>query len=612
MGTIAPEWWREGDGSLARWSSDGFDCIASDASADRRGQTLFFGSIDNCEELRQQLSLAPNTTPAQIYQTALGRWGDAAEMRVIGHYCAATMLGESRLRLVRSPWTAPPLHFVARRDRMAASPILNAIFWTGIEREIDYAHLADQLAFDHHDLEPRGWFRGIGRVPLGSRIVVERDRMTIDRYYDPVAIPDIRFVRDDDYVEAARGLLDQSAHHALDRSKRPAIMLSGGLDSPIVADALLRAMPDEKVLPSYTHGPVDGWDGFAPAGTFGDDRPFVRAFARQHSRLRPHFPDPAPAEQDYRLRDLLDFTASPTANVANIGFFHLLLETAASDGRDTMLTGMLGNFTISLDGRWAAPEYLRRGRWRSLYALLSRETEGDERSTLRRLFAEAVLPHFPSKLQTRIRNLVHLDKPGDIPSFALLTEVAQQDWRQRKRQQRRAKIGDPAAIECTRAESIRGMWASADSGEDLDLGLARLHRIGFRDVTAHRPLIEFCHGLPTDQFVRNGKTRYLARRLAEGIMPENQRQETRMGRHNADWHARLGARRAELLQTARQMASHEQLTRIIDLERMEQLLQHWPERTPANARDSLPRAIGLTRALSAATFIAHAERRNDF
>ncbi len=609
--SAAPAWWRETDGLPFHWSSHGFACWASDSFGKRTGLTLFFGRIDNLQECRELLALPPDTGPADTYDAALERWGDDTEQRLVGHYCAATILGEGRLRLVRSSWTAPPLHFAAQRNRVAVSPILNAIFASGFAREIDYAHLADQLAFDHHDLEPRGWFRGIGRVPLGSRIRLDGGHVSVDRYYDPVAVPSVA-LDDEACVARARELLDESARHALNQYERPAVMLSGGLDSPIVADALMRAMPSDAILPSYTRGPVAAWDGVSPPGTFGDDRPIVRAFARQHPKLQPRFPDPAAAEHDYRLRDLLDHTASPTANVANIGFYHALLEAAASDGCDGMLTGMLGNFTISLDGRWAAPEYLRAGKWRALFALLSREIEGDGRSALRRLLAEAVLPHLPSAMQARIRYLVHGSGSEAIPAYALLTRTARDDWHRRRQRAARAEGGDPTAIERNRAQAIRGMWASADSGEDLDLGLERMHRIGFRDVTAYRPLIEFCHGLPTDQFVRHGQTRYLARRLARGIMPESQRRETRMGRHNADWHARLGARREELLETTGRIAAHPQLARIVDTQRMDHLLRQGPDVTPVEASDELPRAIGLTRALTAAIFVSHAERRNDF
>lgn len=85
-----------------------------------------------------------------------------------------------------------------------------------------------------------------------------------------------------------------------------------------------------------------------------------------------------------------------------------------------------------------------------------------------------------------------------------------------------------------------------------------------------------------------------------------------MGRHNADWHTRISTRREELTRAAERIALHPQLGQIVDVPRMVALLQEWPDRTPVDPGEELPRALGLTRALTAAAFVAHSERRNAF
>ena len=185
-------------------------------------------------------------------------------------------------------------------------------------------------------------------------------------------------------------------------------------------------------------------------------------------------------------------------------------------------------------------------------------------------------------------------------------------WQQRARRRGSdSALGSPT-IARSRAETIRWMWASADSAEDLDLGMERLHGVRHRDVTAYRPLFEFCHGLPADQFVRHGTDRYLARRMAEGLLPESQRMDARQGRHNIDWHVRMTRRREDLLSQIRAIAGHRELAHILDLGKMAALLEDWPDRTPSDPGEALPRMLGLTRALTAAAFVSHAERRNDF
>ncbi|MBX7541612.1 asparagine synthase-related protein [Qipengyuania sphaerica] len=569
--------------------------------------TLFFGRIDNRADSARELGLPRDATPAAIYSAALERWGDAADLKLVGHYCAISLEGPGRLRLVRSPWTAPPMHFVANREVQAASPLLGALFAAGVEKRIDWDYLTDQLAYAHHDCEPVGWFRGIGRVPLGSRVRIDCAEWRLERYYDPTEVPSVRFARDDDYVARAWELLGEAARGALAGVERPAIMLSGGLDSPLAAAALLGQMPVEQRLHSYTFGPHQDWDGWVPPNRFGDEREMVRRFAAMHPRIEAHFPA-AEGGHDHRLRDLLSRSEVPTANIANIGIFHPLLEAARADGCDAMFTALHGNFNISMDAGWAAPESLRKGKLRQLRRLLADATDEHEHSQLRKLLSMAVLPHLPAPLQKAIRKFAHPERFGDIPLGSLLSEEAAAKWRGR---------GVPSAfdrppIPATRKQAIRTMWASADSGEDLDLGLGRLHGLAHRDVTAYRPLFEFCHGLPTDQLRRGGTDRYLARRVAEGIMPEEQRHEVRQGRHNVDWHARLTRQRAELVAQSEAIRAHRELSEILDIDRMQRLLADWPETTPGAAQERLPREMGLTRALTAASFVSHAEKRNDF
>ncbi|MBX7528154.1 asparagine synthase-related protein [Qipengyuania vesicularis] len=621
MGGLAPEARRSISQLLADHPSPipahaairNFECWGAKLDPGNIGATLFFGRIDNFRDTAHALGLSPESTPVEIYSRALGHWGDEADRKLVGHYSAITLEGPNQLRLVRSPWTAPPLHFVAGQEITGASPLLSALFAAGVEKRIDWDHLVDQLAFDHHDCEPVGWYKGIGRVPLGSRIRIDGSDWTLDRYYDPVATEPVCFDRDEDYVERAQELLDEAARVALTGVEKPAIMLSGGLDSPLAAAALLREMPEGATLHSFTFGPIPEWDGYSPPGTFGEERERVRRFAAMHPQIEPHFPDPVAGGHDHRLRDLLARTEIGTANVANIGIFHSLFEQAKAAGCDAMLTALHGNFTISLDAGWAAAEALRSGRLAKVRRLLAASAEDEEaHSILRRFLSQAVLPNLPESVQRAVRQQVHPERSAPVPLASLLSAGTANAWRKRSTKRGSRTVFERPTIPASREEAIRRMWASADSGEDIDLGMERLHGMAHRDVTAYRPLFEFCHGLPTDQLRRAHVDRFLARRMARGMMPEEQRLETRQGRHNVDWHARMTGRRSELLVQVSALRAHPELSRILDLDRLDRLLVDWPEEMPRALEDRIPREIGITRALTTAAFVSHVEKRNDF
>ena len=139
-------------------------------------------------------------------------------------------------------------------------------------------------------------------------------------------------------------------------------------------------------------------------------------------------------------------------------------------------------------------------------------------------------------------------------------------------------------------------------GAEWRHGVEQVFGIRHRDVTAYRPLLEFCAGLPTDQFVRGGVQRWLARRMAHGRMPEAQRQETAYGQHNVDWHLRLTRRLPELRAEVERIADDPALAPLIDTDAASALLDHWPSAPPADPREVKRHFHALTGAILTARF----------
>lgn len=591
--------WREADGTSLLHLAAGRPA--------RPTRTVIYGWLDNASEIAARLSLPEQPSDAELYELAWLHWGEAVDQHLIGSYCAITALPGSRLRLVRSPWAAPPLHFVNGPQLVGASSVMRVLFAGGHPREVDYDYLADQLLLDHHDGEPRGWYRQMGRVPLGSRVELSESAALLTRFYDPVAIPRIQFKRDEDYLDAARELVDRAAAIVVGHAQRPGLMLSGGLDSSIAGEALLRHLPDGRRLPTFTVGPRDEWDGRINPLWLGDERDHVRAFAAMHPQIEPHFPSSRGHDFDYRLRDLYAACDVPTTNIANVGIFHGAWEAAREAGCDVLINADHGNFTISIEGPWYPVEMLRKGQLSALVEAVRGET-ADKRPFWRKLLAIAGLPLLPDGWRDAVRGLVNPEVVDRTALYSLLTPAARAAH-ERRRSGRSLAAGHRRPR--SRNEWIWRAWHSADSGEDLDLGFERLYGIRRRDMTAWRPLIEFCQGLPTDQFVRGREHRRLARRLAVGRMPEAQRTEDRGGIHFADWHLRLGERRTELIDYAERMRDHPALGGMLDVDRMQALLADWPSEAPLDPQDILPRWFAITRAMTAGAFIGYAEGRND-
>jgi asparagine synthase (glutamine-hydrolysing) len=72
-------------------------------------------------------------------------------------------------------------------------------------------------------------------------------------------------------------------------------------------------------------------------------------------------------------------------------------------------------------------------------------------------------------------------------------------------------------------------------------------QVDHRDPTADIRLLEFCLTIPTEQFLRDGIPRALARRALADRLPKQVLEEPRRGLQVADWHEDLTAVRDRII-----------------------------------------------------------------
>ena len=93
-------------------------------------------------------------------------------------------------------------------------------------------------------------------------------------------------------------------------------------------------------------------------------------------------------------------------------------------------------------------------------------------------------------------------------------------------------------------------------------------------------------------------------------MPESQRLNPRSGRWDADWHLRIGRRRADFLRELDRLERDEKMAEMLDLPRLRAALEAWPEHTVTDRFQSLSREMAVPRGLLTARFINYVEGRN--
>ena len=572
---------------------------------------LFTGHIANARALAGELGLTLPQHPgpddlARLYAKLVRRYGSGADLQAIGEYAAGVIEPERRtLRLVRSPLRAPPLHYYHDAGRIIAASVPRVILAAGVKPRLNPLRMADNAWFNY-GTDQSGWYAGIERLPPGHALEAGPDGVRLNRYYEPADLPQIRLPRRSDYVEQAQVLLTEAVAAALDGYDRPGSLLTGGLDSSIVTATALDVLPEAQQLPTFTSIPQQEWDGRVPAGTYGNERPWVEAFAQRHPRIRPQFFENAGLGFDHGLAELFQLIGIAPINLSNFSHYHEPFRAARAAGCDVVLMAEWGNQTFSNGANWAAREYFRTRRWGELTALL-RADEDDRRPLWRRFAGECLLPALPAALWRWQRAIRGVPDAREIASPLRGEFVKAHFLAARGHAQSGGLAG--AAPASQRAWLLSELSPAFDETNDIWQGFEQLYGVAIRDPAAYRPLAEFCFGLPTDLYAFQGQRRWLAREMAHGMLPEAQRRNPRRGRHHADWLAKLAPRRAELRAELERLEQVPELAEMMDFPRLKAALDDWPGETPVGA-DALSLQVAVTRGLTTARFINYVAGRN--
>lgn len=567
-------------------------------------QVLFAGHLYDRQELRQRLGL-PLDRPlddGELYAVAHARWGDDCDRQVNGHYAAILWFADQGLlRAARSPFDPSPLHWWSQGTRLVLASTPRAIFAAGAQRQLDDAKLDTALVGSFGD-QRRSWFSGINRLESGTVMTWRRGTSTSRRWWSVEDLPNLHLKRDEDYVEALDELFARATAQALGGFRKPGLLLSGGLDSQAVASYALDVIGPRGRLECFTSVPAQGFTPVKRVDSFPDERAYVEALAAMHPRLRVNTIEAAEHDFTHRLSEIFLLGSVMPLAALNLHWIHQSLSQAAAAGCDVVLSGSNGNASFSYDGNTAFAWWLRRG---NLVRLLRELGAVDrERPLYRRLISWAVMPNLPRRASARLAELVS-DTSPDQPRGPL-----REDYTRQQGLHDLPDIIAPRIFHNAREARAQLLAMGTAEGGDIELALELLYGLPFRDPTAYRPLFEFCAGIPEDQYRRGGVSRWLARRLLKGRIPEAVRLESRIGQQGADWPLRLERARPAMLAELNAMAADDALADRFDLPRITAALEHWDGRDTKASRVYETVALASSRAIVASRFIRFANGSN--
>ncbi len=569
--------------------------------------TLLAGRLMERDLLAERLGCDPALDDASLYARAHMRWGNQCDLELLGEYAAIQYWPElSRARLTRSPLRAPPLHIWREKDGLVVASLPRSIFAAGKLAEVDPDRLADLALFNRNHPE-HSLYKGMSRVPCGACELHEPGAQRLHRYWFVENLPQADIATPEQAVEAVDELFTRSARANLAEVRSPAISLSGGLDSQTSASYLIDAIEPRR-LQSFTAVPVQEWLPQSGEGLIYDEQPRVEALAKLCPAIDPHFVE----AQENHFGEYLDrmflLGSWPTYNEMNMHWVHAIYRAARTGGSDVLFNADMGDAGFSYDGLSGFPTWLGSGRWPHLFRELQAAEDG--RSFSRQFISRAVWPLLPRGLRRNI------DKLRRVWSDPLATWCPLDPDHSAVQNAISRAAGDGHDIDLYQrsnaAQARAAMIApTVSDGPEIYQALRLLHGIETRDLTAFRPLFEMCAGLPDTFHFREGQSRWLARKVAEGRVPEMVVHGTETAIQSADFIARVsrdGALIEALLAnnppdgSASSLIDHERLARDLDA------IKH-PDRGGPYAwlrlACALPRGVALSR------FVRYAEGHNN-
>lgn len=584
---------------------------------------VFDGRLDNRDDLGSELRIdRPDLrliSDAALALRCWERWGTAAFNRWIGEFSLIVWDNEThRLIAARHQFGYRTLHYHISSKRIVIASAPKGIHaLSDIPRAIDEQKIADVLG-QHYCDSGRGYFQGVHRVPPACFLEVGANNFETHQYYKlEDHICEVRYASDDDYIEAARELLDESVNAMLRTPGPVGAFMSGGLDSSTVAVTATRLLAQRgKRLPTFTSVPEAAWDGLTEPQCYGDETPYVKAIADQHDTLDLNLIDANGLGHYYKQEEFLHAAEMPVRNALNMTWFHAILSEAQKRSIKVMLEGTMGNLTLSYRGDGVYTSLWQKREYRRLLHELS-FLGPTPISFTRGVLARLVYPLGPDWLWTskewirgRGNESVQWLRFVPInPDFARDMKIAERA----KEEKFSFFYGKPPARARDFWNWMLTRYATADLG-DIQQGLSAQYGIELRDPFSSRKLIEWSLGVPEEQFHRNGQGRWLIKRLMNGALPDSVLFKPKdTGRQAADWHARLTRDLPRIRADLKSLATDPDTARMIDIARLQSLLDDWPSRTVTDRSDDRTffLAVNLPMALQVGRFVRRVKGVNE-
>ena len=430
--------------------------------------------------------------------------------------------------------------------------------------------------------------------------------MSQRRYWSADDIKPVRLESDQAYAEGLRAVLDQAVRRQMRSAHKIGFFLSGGLDSSAVAGLGARALAEKgQRLAAFTQVPRDGFAAPAPRGRYNDETPYVEAIRELAGNIDVNYVRNNECDDFADLERFFLMLDGPVRNPTNLGWALAIARLARSQGRRVLLSGQRGNYTISWSGWSQTADHAVHGRLLTAYRQVRqyyRNSPYSRWTAFRRLIIEPLAPDrlgaWAAKRHRKYQ--AQWDEYAPIrPEFAANTGVMA----------RANSIGHDFLFRMRRDERTKGL-AVVDYAGDWNAAEKALHGVEVRDPTADMSVVEYCLGVPPEQYLVEDIDRSLIRRAMWGLLPAMVLTNRLSGLQAADWFEKLETRRGAMAAEIAELARSPSVSKALDLDRAKRALADWPSGDWHARKVYYEYGLALPRAIATSGFLRWVEAAN--
>lgn len=602
--------------SLSLWSEGPVGLAVLDFSArgaspfllPKRGPLVMAADVrlDEPDALRRTVGGGASTEEDLLLLSALEKFGPSGLGEALGDFAFASWNGETqRLTCARDAFGVRPLAYVHLPGKLFAfASFPKALHGSGaVPKTIDEDALARRVAlvFRADDC----LVAGVKRLPPAHVLEVSREGLSLTRYWrlDRAALGTNRCTEEEAALELRR-LVDEAVCRRLPRSGEIGAHLSGGLDSSAISVIAARQLRHEgRRLRAYSF-----LDRLRNDIVLEDETKFVEAVLAQEGDI-----DWTPIRPCAGVPDLGDaMDADKMTSLSVDSPENAVCARAEEQGVGLILSGWGGDEAATFAGRGAIAEMFTSGRWRWLMReilALERERGWSISQIIRGEIITQLMPAAALNLIKRI-----LGRGAD----------PQAEYRQVLSSAERQRLAASRDEWLTMAPDGReNRWrliTSPHISERLEVWAqtGARHGLAFAFPLLDRRVVEFALSLPSNMFLRDGFRRRPFRDAMVGVLPEPVRLRHQKYTPFPGFPIEMADCKNELLARIEVYAKNSNVSRVIDIEKLRQLVETFP--SPERVREEMrtgenPAAgvamVAVWQAVAAAEYLCqHGVRRD--